>query len=489
VNRVNRWLLQGRRVMATQGFSFWGTFARSREAQRMGTDLRDCDQINRKMATIEATSAADARAQVERILQSRIFHTSEVQCHLFAYLAGKSLDGTGDDLKEYTIGLDALGKPTSFDPRQESVVRMHTARMRQKLSEYYRTEGTDDPVVVAMPKGGFKVTFEPRRPVMVPIEIREPVPNWRRREMVLVSALVVAISCAVYFMAQLRSVERTSGTPSMATATWTPALRQLWEPLLSSSRRLVVCVATPLFVKLPGFGVVREHSTNDWDDVPASKRLSSLEGALRAAITEPSYGYTEVGTATGAFLLGQFLAPRKQAVLITRANVMSWPEIAEDNVIFLGPATGIHQTEDIPTDAQLILDPNGIRNLSPRSGEPAFIEDHPTERGAESGVSYALISRVPAMNGPGAILMLSGNQIASVMGGVQAFTNPALAQMLVSRLTKTGSGGIPKYFQVVLSVKAMDDVPVKIEYMFHRELPDRLQHTAAREPDPLLWSH
>jgi hypothetical protein len=269
-------------------------------------------------------------------------------------------------------------------------------------------------------------------------------------------------------------VEHGDGTSTSGTSeTWTPALRELWEPLLSSSRRLVVCVATPLFVKMPGFGVVREPSINDWDDVPASRRLSSIEEALRAGISEPSYSYTEVGTATGAFLLGQFLAPRKQGVLITRANVLSWPEIAEDNVIFLGPATGIHQTEDIPTDAQLVLDPTGIRNLSPRQGESAFMQDHPAEGGAESGESYALISRVPAMNGPGAILMLSGNQISSVMGGVQAFTNPALAQMLVSRL-KTASGSMPKYFQVVLRVKAMDDVPVKIAYLFHRELAERI---------------
>ena len=430
------------------------------------------------MPTLEATCAVDARTQIERILQSRIFRSSEVLCRLFAYLAEKSLDGTGDDLKEYTIGLDALGKPASFDPRQESVVRMHTARMRQKLSEYYRTEGADDAVIVDMPKGGFKVTFERRQPVAVPIEIREPERGGRRREMVLAGALVVAISCSAYFMTRLWRVERTDGASSITPTALTPALRELWEPLLSSSRRLVVCVATPLFVKLPGFGVVREPSINDWDDVPASRRLSSLEGSLRAGISEPSYGYTEVGTATGAFLLGQFLAPRKQAVLITRANVMSWPEIAEDNVIFLGPAAGIHQTEDISTDAQLVLDPAGIRNLSPRSGELAFIQDRPALGGAESGVSYALISRVPAMNGPGAILILSGNQIASVMGGVQTFTNPALAEMLVSHL-KAGSGGIPKYFQVVLSVKAMDDVPVKIEYMLHREMSERGQHSAS----------
>jgi hypothetical protein len=439
--------------------------------------------------TIEATPAIDARAQIERILQSRIFRTSEVLRHLFAYLADQSIAGTADSLKEYTIGLDALGKPASFDPRQESVVRMHTARLRQKLAEYYRTEGIDDPIVVDLPKGGFKITFEPRQQVAQPIPVSEPATpaivtperGWYRRELALAAGLVVALVCAGYFMTQLWRIERIeNGSAGATNGTWTPALHELWDPLLSSSRRLVVCVATPLFVKVPGFGVMREPSINDWDDVPASTRLSTVERALEAGITEPSYSYTEVGTATGAFLLGQFLAPRKQAVLITRANVLSWPEIAEDNVIFLGPSTGIHQTEDIPTDAQLFLDPSGIRNLSPRPGEAAFIKDRPAEGGAESGESYALISRVPAMNGPGAILMLSGNQISSVMGGVQAFTNPVLAQMLVSRL-KTSGGSMPKYFQVVLSVKAMDDVPVKISYMFHHEISDRGPHSPAHQ--------
>ncbi len=421
---------------------------------------------------------SDSRAQVERILQSKVFRTSEVLRHLFAYLAERSFDGTAENLKEYTIGLDALGKPASFDPRQESVVRMHTARLRQKLGEYYRSEGAEDPILVDMPKGGFKITFEARpqaaaaAPVVAAPAIPETPRSWRRRELVLAGALALALCCAVFFMARLWRMERSDQSSSTITADWTPALRELWDPLLSSSRRLVVCVATPLFVKLPGFGVVREPSLNDWDDAPTSKRLNSLEGALQAGISEPSYSYTEVGTATGAFVLGQFLAPRKQDVLITRANVLSWPELAEDNVIFLGPSAGIHQTADIPSGAQLVLDAGGVRNLSPAAGEAAFLPDHPAEGGAVAAESYALISRLPAMNGPGAILMLSGNQTSSVMGGVQAFTNPSLAQMLVSRL-KTPSGEMPKYFQVVLRVKAMDDVPVKIDYVFHRELANR----------------
>src|SRR5579862_1990653 len=102
------------------------------------------------------------QTQVQRIVQSKAFRTSAVHRQLLGYLAEKSLSGTADSLKEYTVGLDVFAKPVSYDPRQESVVRMHMARLRQKLAEYYRTEGLDDPVIVDVPKGGFRVTFEQR---------------------------------------------------------------------------------------------------------------------------------------------------------------------------------------------------------------------------------------------------------------------------------------------------------------------------------------
>src|SRR5579863_9825395 len=117
------------------------------------------------------------QTQVQRILQSKAFRTSEVQRNLLAYLADKSLAGTSDNLKEYSVGLDVFGKPASYDPRQESTVRMHVGRLRQKLAEYYRTEGVDDPVIVDLPKGGFRVTFEPRPvPEPLPVAAVEPLP-------------------------------------------------------------------------------------------------------------------------------------------------------------------------------------------------------------------------------------------------------------------------------------------------------------------------
>ena len=52
---------------------------------------------------------------------------------------------------------------------------------------------------------------------------------------------------------------------------------------------------------------------------------------------------------------------------------------------------------------------------------------------------------------------------------VQALTDPDLAKQLVSSL-KAPNGSLPGFYQVVLKVKAMDDTPIDISYLFHREL-------------------
>jgi len=94
---------------------------------------------------------------------SKTLRLSEVQRRLLTYLVEKSLAGEADDLKEYTIGIDAFGKPPSYDPRQQSVVRMHVARLRQKLAEYYRAEGAADPLCWTSPRAASKWCSKSRR--------------------------------------------------------------------------------------------------------------------------------------------------------------------------------------------------------------------------------------------------------------------------------------------------------------------------------------
>src|SRR5437762_10678606 len=102
----------------------------------------------------------EVRAQVERLIRSKVFETSEVHRRLLQYLADKTLKGEADRLKEYTIGLEAFGKPDSYDPRHDSIVRLQVGRLRQKLTAYYQTEAAADDVLISLPKGAFKLNFE-----------------------------------------------------------------------------------------------------------------------------------------------------------------------------------------------------------------------------------------------------------------------------------------------------------------------------------------
>lgn len=366
------------------------------------------------------------QTQIQRIIQSKAFRTSEVHRHLLQYLADKSLSGAADSLKEYTVGLDVFSKPASYDPRQESVVRMHVARLRQKLADYYRTEGANDLVIVEVPKGGFKVTFETREVAAeppAPVAADPPAPT-RRKERILSALLATAAACALAL--GILAWRRGPAPPDRA-----PELQQLWGPILNTNRPLMICLAT-------------------------------------------SNGSAGEGTASGAFLLGQFLAHRKDNVLLTRTDQLAMPEVLMDNVIFLGPVWGNRQVEALAKDQPLVLEPDGIHNLNPRPGEPALIPDQapggPSPKDVEE--THALISHVPGLYGNGDILYLSGNRISSTLAAVRALTDPALAHELIVKL-KSPDGTLPRFYQMVLRVQSMDSMPIQVSYMFHRDLAPR----------------
>ena len=95
-----------------------------------------------------------------------------------------------------------------------------------------------------------------------------------------------------------------------------------------------------------------------------------------------------------------------------------------DNVIFLGPVLGNRQIQALSAGQPLVLEPGGIRDLSPQAGEPAFIPDQPPSSAKGTDNTLALVSHVPGLYGNGDILYLSANQISSTLGAVRALTDP-----------------------------------------------------------------
>jgi len=71
------------------------------------------------------------------------------------FIVEKSLEGRVDEIKEYTIATEVLGRSHDFDPKSDNIVRVQAHRLRKKLDEYYSQEGTHDPVRILIPSGHY----------------------------------------------------------------------------------------------------------------------------------------------------------------------------------------------------------------------------------------------------------------------------------------------------------------------------------------------
>jgi len=406
--------------------------------------------------------APAARAQVERLLASKTFEGSEVHRRLLEYLAEKSLAGEADRLKEYTVGLEAFGKPPSYDPKHDSIVRLQLGRLRQKLAVYYQTEAHQDDVLVSVPKGAFKVVFEPRSAVAEP---RRRMAAWWPR--LLPAALAVATLWAVAASVALVRMRRWAAP---AQESWSPELEELWAPMAESPRPLLVCLGTPLFVRFPNFGFFRDPKANDWADTEKSERIAAARRGLEQQIL-PSYNFTGAGEASAAFLLARLLSTRKRELQVTRSNILSWQQVGEDNLVFIGPPKFNLQLQGAALTEDVVVEPGGIRNRHAAPGEPEFLEDR-VQPGTAEGVTHALITRSRAPSGNGELLVLAGNASADTLAAAEWLTQPWRARELVERLRSApGAGGkVPRHFQIVLRVAFQQGIPVQTSYVFHHAL-------------------
>jgi len=101
---------------------------------------------------------------MDRVLASRSFQSSDTLSRFLRYAVEQALEGRTDRLKEYSLGVDVLGRSPSFDPRIDSIVRVEASRLRARLAEYYRTEGRDDTVRIELPKGSYAPRFHAAAP-------------------------------------------------------------------------------------------------------------------------------------------------------------------------------------------------------------------------------------------------------------------------------------------------------------------------------------
>lgn len=116
------------------------------------------------LATTEVTGALEA------ILNTDKFMASPQMSAFLRYVVEQTLIGNTRRIKAFTVGIEALGKPASFDPQTDPSVRVLAKRLRSSLDTYY-TQNPETDVFIEMKPGSYVPKFLRRSemPVEMPV--------------------------------------------------------------------------------------------------------------------------------------------------------------------------------------------------------------------------------------------------------------------------------------------------------------------------------
>lgn len=402
------------------------------------------------------------RDEIARVLESGSLSSALLR-RMLQYLGDAAANGKGD-VKEYTIGVDALGKSPSYDPQRDSTVRVQVGKLRQKLDEYYREEGSAHPVRLILPKGTFRLQLE-SQPDAVPIPpIRPRIP--KSLLLVLAGLLIGAIA---YTLGNRKAAQ--TSTAGLAN-TWTPELRLLWQPILGNSKPIVISYDTAMTIDIPPWRL-RHPEINEPEEIEAARDWQQLSNKLGHPAFQTDNLYVGFGIAHGTFLLGQLLSTQALRPTVKRSTVLSWEDMTHSHLIFVGSGKtskiirSILRRGDFDWDSSQVS--SKIVNLRPLPGESAEFHQLTDPHTGAFYEQYALISMLPSFDENTRVFVLGGGTSEGDWAVTAYVTAPDHVQELVRHM-KTKFGDLPKAFQVVVRIKYQSRVPISMAYVTHHAL-------------------
>jgi Malectin domain len=99
------------------------------------------------------------RAECEWLLTSGVLGRSGNLARILRYVCEEYFQGRADQIKEYTIAVEALGRRPEFDPKTDTIVRVTVHALRKRLMEVYQHEGADRAVRLILPPGHYVPSF------------------------------------------------------------------------------------------------------------------------------------------------------------------------------------------------------------------------------------------------------------------------------------------------------------------------------------------
>jgi hypothetical protein len=424
----------------------------------------------------ELVSPQDAQAELQTVLRSPIFERSERLQRFLQYICEMTLRGEGAKINEYLIGSEVFQRGPTYSPSEDSIVRRQAHSLRQKLHEYYTTEGKEHPIRIELPVGRYVPAFRRIREepaiALPPAPLVEPTPppsppavppqlTGNHKWMLAAGGLFLLGAALGALLPGRSEASRISA-----------AAREVWGPWLTSSHEPVICFSNPMTAVIKYF-----RKPLPPDSIPSRHRVHpDEEKVLRDTFHLPAGGFlysdpvinqNKIGEAIAAVSLTALLTQAGKSISTTQSRFTSWEDLKKGNLVLLGHNEANPWIDPLLKKYPFRLTPTeedrqrSIVNTEPAPGEQPEYKIAYASRETEGDQEYALISMIPGLEAGTELLLISGLNAQATQVATEYITrNETLAQLLARMKQSAPRHSGPWHFQAVLKTEVHDKVPV-----------------------------
>jgi len=143
---------------------------------------------------LHTASPASSNFQKEKEELEWLLHSPEISrsasfVRFLSFICNKYFEGAANEIREYSIAVEALGrKESSFDSHVDPIVRVTARALRKRLCEIYQREGQNRPLHIVLPLGHYVPQFVRQSDLCAE---RGPTPTDARGEEIQTSAAAV----------------------------------------------------------------------------------------------------------------------------------------------------------------------------------------------------------------------------------------------------------------------------------------------------------
>jgi hypothetical protein len=95
---------------------------------------------------------------------------------MFVYVSDRVLDEAVDEIHEQEVGQAVFGRPSDYDTLADNTVRVHASTLRKRIKQYFECEGSNEPLIIEIPRGNYAPVFLERRVEAKPTSVSAPTP-------------------------------------------------------------------------------------------------------------------------------------------------------------------------------------------------------------------------------------------------------------------------------------------------------------------------